>query len=503
MGPSHLKSVFHSGWCSRWGTAGLVALFAAVVTVFSIAGAARSEDPSELIKPKALVGLKVDVETKSGESLRGFEVLKVGEDRVAGAIRAVTLRNPADGKTQYLLAPMIATLSPGEGQGNYTFDASTKRLLPDNATRGRIQQELKDADSKTAEAQAESQRARKSAEKPAEVDDPKSEEQAEKGGAKEDGKQPKSAKKSAADDTRKNAAKVIDIPLRPGVKPWPEQTKADREAAIAEHKEFLKKSAALFPHSKFQLTETDYFLFFSDLPPQELRLYVPYMDAMYKQLAGMFQLKAGTNVWRGKAPMIILANKAEYVEFEMKMCNANENQANNSAGLCHYESNGNVLMSGFGGPGVDRRVMAGTLVHETVHGFLYRYKTRQWVPSWVNEGCAVFIQDVIVPGNVDVRAKEQEAVLHMQRGNSMGGDFFTDKWVKMQQGTPQMRLKYGVASNLTRYMVASDARRYRMFIEGIKAGMNDGEALENAFGTTKEQMALQYGKAIGAANLKP
>src|SRR5204863_2043789 len=132
--------------------------------------------------------------------------------------------------------------------------------------------------------------------------------------------------------------------------------------------------------------------FVSDLPPAETRKWAALLDKMYLRLAEVFAVPNGENIWRGKAIVFVFANRSNYAHFERTMFGNNPGSA---VGLCHEKSDGQVVISFFRSD--DEQQFSHVLVHESVHGFIHRFRTPVQVPSWVNEGLAESIATELVP----------------------------------------------------------------------------------------------------------
>ena len=77
----------------------------------------------------------------------------------------------------------------------------------------------------------------------------------------------------------------------------------------------------------------------------------------------------------------------------------------------------------------------------------------------------------------------------------MGGFFDEDK--KFNQ------TEYGIASNLTQFMLQTDPNLYRAFLIAIKDGYSIEEALKLTYECTPVELVQSFGNSIGVANLQP
>ena len=87
------------------------------------------------------------------------------------------------------------------------------------------------------------------------------------------------------------------------------------------------------------------------------------------------------------------------------------------------------------------------------------------------------------------------AVDRLRQTGSLGINFF-DERANLEEW------QYGIASNLTNFMLQIDAGRYRVFVLGIKEGFTPEEALNRAYGLTPAELIGQYGRSIGLNGLR-
>jgi hypothetical protein len=269
---------------------------------------------------------------------------------------------------------------------------------------------------------------------------------------------------------------------------WKTLTPEEQVQAVKELQAFAdetqkKMSIQLIPH------ETNFFLFYSDLSPTESKKWADLLDRMYARLSELFATGKGVNVWRGKALVFVFSKSEDYLRFQRLMHNTD---AGGSAGMCHSFGNGDVHIAFYRQP--DEKTFAHVLVHESVHGFLHRFKTPVPIPSWINEGLAETIATELVPrasrGN-DVLASAKAGM--QGHGNSLGG---------MLEAKPITGWQYPVAESLTEFMIQNNKVGYVNFVIGIKEGMPWEEALPKKFKANRENLVRVYGETMKIKELK-
>ena len=272
---------------------------------------------------------------------------------------------------------------------------------------------------------------------------------------------------------------------------WEDLTEEERSKVIAEYKEFLQKVQASYQFP-LRLYETKFFMVLSDIPPAQVTPYVASLDAMYAKLSSAFGVPKDKNIWLGKCMVLAFLNEESFHAFERTFMKNSDTQG--AQGLHHSASDGRAIISCYRGN--NPAYFAVVLVHETAHGFLHRLRSSVHIPPWINEGIADWVAGAIVTQSKAVTERQKEGVDRVRQTGSLGVNFF-DERANLQPW------QYGIASNLTNFMLQIDAGRYRTFILGIKEGFTPEEALNRAYGMTPAELIAQYGRSIGLNGLRP
>jgi hypothetical protein len=276
-----------------------------------------------------------------------------------------------------------------------------------------------------------------------------------------------------------------------GIAPWPKLTNEEHRAAVEDLLQLVKQVADALPG--MDLYETHEFLFASNIPAEQVVQYTTALDAMHDKMCAMYGIKQGEPVWRGKCLVMAFLNKAEFMLFERNFLKISQD-ASGAYGRCHPYGDGRVIIACYRGD--QQQEFAKMLVHETSHGFIHRYRTPVRLPSWVNEGMADWIARALVPQSRSVQQRELKAITMMRQSHSMGGDFLTrksniDAW------------QYGIASNMTDFLLNTNTVGYTRFIQGMKEGLTWIESLQAAFNCTPQEFVASYGQVIGVPDLRP
>jgi len=269
---------------------------------------------------------------------------------------------------------------------------------------------------------------------------------------------------------------------------WGKQTDEQQNQSLVNLKSFgeeskVKSAINLFPY------ETNFFLVYSDLPQAEARKWVGVLDSMYDRLAGLFAVQKNDNIWHGKALIFIFSRDEDYLKFQMKV---HQTMAAGTAGMCHQYGNGDVHIAFYRNP--NDLDFAHVLVHESIHGFLHRYRSPVDVPSWANEGLAEAIAADLVSRKGLTQAGTAEAHNELQTRKSLENMFESEAIVAWQ---------YPVARTLTEFMIRTSRQGYVDFINAIKDGTKWDEALKTKYGVTPEQLVNAYGNSMGVSGVHP
>ncbi len=269
---------------------------------------------------------------------------------------------------------------------------------------------------------------------------------------------------------------------------WGPQSKEKTDAAIARLNAFGDETRQKI-NPNLKLFETDFFLCYTDLSPDESRRWAGELDLMYHRLCDLFAIKRGENIWLGKCLIFIFRNEPDYHRFQATM---HQTDSQGTAGMCHGYGSGDVHVAFYRRP--NEMMFAHILVHEAVHGFLHRYRSPIHIPTWINEGLAEVISFELVPKAPAVPRLQEWGKSQMKILGSTGRMFDADRLEGWQ---------YGIASHLTTFMIQQNKRGYVAFINGIKDGQEWPQSLEKNYGAPLDRLLRVYGETVKVPNLRP
>ncbi|MHC5023269.1 MAG: hypothetical protein ACYTGG_05085 [Planctomycetota bacterium] len=265
---------------------------------------------------------------------------------------------------------------------------------------------------------------------------------------------------------------------------WPPLTPDEQVAATntmrAEAEQILDAAGlALRP------VETDFFLFYSDMPRRQTARWAAELDNMYKRLARIFYLPEQENIFWGKA-VIFAFNEQD--RFRLVEAQAFRHLAPPGiAGLCHCVGP-KVFINFYRQP--DDLRFAALLVHETVHGFLHRYRTPRRLPTWANEGFAEYLAAVTFANSPVDNGRRRQGLDFIRDG----GDVNQVLAMAYADGTWPGRdgVGYSVGYLLVELMIRDRPRRFGDWVNAIKAGKDWRQALAEDFGATRDVLVGRF-----------
>lgn len=274
-----------------------------------------------------------------------------------------------------------------------------------------------------------------------------------------------------------------------GVEPWPALSSAEHAAEVERLKALVAEVRQVFP--RLEVAETHEFIVVTDIPAAEIAPYVASLDSMHDLLCDLYGIPRGEPVWKGKCLVVAFRDEGEFHAFEARFMRADIPWGVH--GLCHQSSDGRVIMACH--RGADADAFAHMLVHETSHGFNHRWLSPERIPNWLNEGLAEWVGTQVVPRSRQVPAKEAQARAFMQQTGSLGPEFLTAANIEP--------IQYGISSQLVKFLVARDRKKFAQFVCGIKEGMTAEESLEAAFKGSLTDLIAAFGSTLGVPNLRP
>ena len=232
--------------------------------------------------------------------------------------------------------------------------------------------------------------------------------------------------------------------------------------------------------------ETEHFLFYSDLSKRETRRWSAELDKMYRTLIRVLELPPDSKLFYGKCVIFIFASRDDFIHFEAVSMNYDASRA---AGLFHGK--GDFTFVSFYRQMRDSW-FASTLVHETVHAFMYRYKSPASMPTWANEGLADYTAgQLITTSDEPLRHWYHARNFINQRGRAI--DIMNQTY---RDGSWHTEDSYPVSHMLVRFMIKFKPRAFKLWIDDIKDGRDWRASLMERFNVTPEKLSTEFARFV-------
>ena len=308
----------------------------------------------------------------------------------------------------------------------------------------------------------------------------------------------KETKECAADLVKREArireGKVDELRLASlGYQIHRRRTDADHQQSLKANHEFIESVKAFFPELPIRTMERDFFLIVTDIPPAQGDVHFQYLDRLYEDMCNSFGIPIGTNLWQGKCIVCAFQDREKFVRFEVEFMKNSRESASISGGFCHGDDD-RIVISLFKGDLAESR-FAYVLVHETSHGIVNRFLSDAQIPSWLNEGMALWIGAAIVKEDKDtLHSSLEESIATLRQQKSLDRMF----------DVPQIHGKYyGASAAVVDLLLNKKKGAFRQYFIDLKHGYSQEEALQRSFGLTLQRLAIEYGRSIGVPKLTP
>jgi hypothetical protein len=254
-------------------------------------------------------------------------------------------------------------------------------------------------------------------------------------------------------------------------------------AVQKKHVETLNKKFS----TRFATVETPHYIILSDSPPAVTQQFALCCEALYNNLQRQLALPAAERVWDGKCVLILFKNKPEMQTYAKDF---DELEPGTIEGYCGGEWYGKkgegtllvhiVLYTGAS----DFKLLQRVFVHEATHGFFFGYRSREVLPTWLNEGLAEYM--TVVNDAALHKDKWDESVRRARSGASIQQVF---------EASRDDRLKaedYPIAYSLTEVLVNGSKTKFKELVDAIKDGQETNGALKATFGVDTSGLEKQW-----------
>ncbi|MBT8485445.1 MAG: hypothetical protein KJO43_07685 [Phycisphaerae bacterium] len=265
-----------------------------------------------------------------------------------------------------------------------------------------------------------------------------------------------------------------------GTAPWPTLSDSEQEAAIftmqADASRILARAGM-----DIAPVETKYFLFYSDMPRRASVRWSRELDLMYVRLARQFGLSPEENIFWGKAVVFVFNDRDR---FRLVEAQAFGQLAPEWAdGFCH-PIGPKVFVSFY--RQADDFAFAALLVHETVHGFMHRYRTPRRLPTWANEGIADYLASVLFRNSPIDLMRRQKGLRFVRAGGDVNG--VLDRSYQDGSWPGPDNMGYPIGYLLVELMIRDRPGPFAAWVNAVKDGAPWETALAEEFGVSRERL---------------
>jgi len=290
----------------------------------------------------------------------------------------------------------------------------------------------------------------------------------------------------AGDSPVQRPSQIDDSQAESGATPWPEMTDEERAAATARLRRFAADTE-VSRAGPLEIYETEHYLLVTDLTEREMRLWGGQLEAMYETLLATMSMPRGINLFAGKCVIYIFAQRDAFLQFEEEVMNNPD--AGWAAGFCHQRG-GDVFVAFY--RQANTAEFAGILIHESVHGFMYRYRSPARLPTWANEGLADY-----VAGHLSTKSiRPMRHWMHAKQFIEIGGDPLRVMKLSYRDGSWPTDEAYPVSHMLVQFLLRYKAPEFKLWIDDIKNGADWETSMKERFGVDAETLAKGFADEI-------
>lgn len=275
-----------------------------------------------------------------------------------------------------------------------------------------------------------------------------------------------------------------------GVRPWKTLSAAEHERATTRLRR-VAQGMLMIGDFEIEPVQTKHFLLYSDLPASETRKWAGQLDRMYETLLRTLDIPEGTKLFNGKCVVFIFAEREDFIGFETSVWQ--NSGAQWMGGVCHQRGE-DVFICFFKGGKPDQDFQS-ILIHEAVHGFIYRYRSPARLPTWANEGLADY-----VAGYLTERSAEPQRHWQHARNFVMSGKDPATIMAQRYGGTGALKWpnddSYPVSHMIVRFMLKHRASAFKQWIDDIKAGRQWEESMRARFGVDSGVLAEGFAEEM-------
>ena len=269
--------------------------------------------------------------------------------------------------------------------------------------------------------------------------------------------------------------------------PWPPLTADEQQTALSVMRNEAQQIArqAMLPIAPI---ETDYVLFYSDMPRLQAAKLARMLDRTYDEISRLVGLRDGRNIFWGKAVVLVFKDQDRFRLVEAETFG--QLVPLKVTGMCHPVGP-KVFISCYATADDDE--LAATLVREMVHGYLHRFGTPKRLPAWANEGLAEYVVAASVKADPADDALRRLALQFIRSGGNVQAvldlKYADDTWPGPNE------IGRAVGFLLIELMIRENPAGFGAWVRAVKRGDDWPEALRARYGVSRSRLVgafVQY-----------
>lgn len=227
--------------------------------------------------------------------------------------------------------------------------------------------------------------------------------------------------------------------------------------------------------ARLRLAETDHYLLFTDADAPTAEKFVAWCETIYANLGRQFGIPADERVWDGKCILMIFRSRPLY-ESHARAFDSCDARATGAYFAWEARAPGEPQLVHISIPldTRDERRLRELFAHEGTHAFFQLYKRTVDLPRWLHEGLAEYMTVVNDPS---LRSRKIQWSRHLART----GRTIRDVLHAPPDGTFAYPA-YSVSFTLVEFLLSAGRPKFRRFIERLKDGADQDDALREAYG---------------------
>jgi hypothetical protein len=224
-----------------------------------------------------------------------------------------------------------------------------------------------------------------------------------------------------------------------------------------------------------RLVETPHYLVFSDADDQMTGLFVTWCEALYSNLCRHFSIGTKEKTWDGKCILLVFNSRSVFQQFARTF---DGNDASRAGAYFAWESlppnEPQLVHICLPLDTRDPRRLQELFAHEGTHAFFQLYRRVVDLPLWLHEGLAEFM--TVVNDKSLAAQKQQWSVRMAREGTSIR------QILEVPSGQGFAYPAYSVSYTLVDFLLTADKSKFKKFIDLLKDGKPQEEALQEAYG---------------------